>query len=62
MLKIDIQRGNWSGGKEESIGNWLKLRNQVREANLLVFEITVIIHLCNYLSAWWYFHLSITYA
>ena len=32
VLRIDIQRGNWSRGKEESIGNWLKLGNQVREA------------------------------
>jgi len=33
VLRIDIQRGNWSGGKEESIGDWLKLGNQVRGAD-----------------------------
>jgi len=39
------------GHKEEFIWNCLKLKHQVRGANLLVFEIAVIIHLCDYLSA-----------
>ena len=30
VLMIDIQRGNRSGRKEESIENWLNLGNQVR--------------------------------